>query len=280
MNTVLHLSDLHFGTESPPVLAALTQKIEEISPDAVVISGDLTQRARRREFRAARKFIDAVDAAGSCVILVPGNHDIPLLNPLARLLWPFRRYRRAIGGTAVRLTRVHKLRFITVNSVRRERHASGYITARRCQEVADLSRQGKDDELTIVVTHHPLGTTALSEQDADHQGDVRTCRIWHGAGVNLILSGHVHRPFLIDATEQLLQNADEAERPLWILNAGTAVSQRVRDNYPNSFNLLRFSRSEKGRHMLMERWDYANAGKGFELHLQRQVDLGKQEKPA
>ena len=274
MSTVMHLSDMHFGTESPPVLAALTRQIVELSPDVVVISGDLTQRARRREFRAARRFIDAVNAAGCVVVLVPGNHDSPWDNPVARLLWPFKRYRAAIGGTAVSLTRVDRLQFITVNSVRRERHASGYITARRSREVVAKTLHRHEGDVTIVVTHHPLGTTALSEADAGHQGDAQTCRAWHAAGVNLVLSGHVHRPFLLDATEQLVQTGEDSERPLWILNAGTAISHRVRHDYPNSFNLLHFSRSDDSWDMQLERWDYSSQGARFEMHLERQVALG------
>ena len=274
MTSVLHLSDMHFGTESPPVLFALIQQIAVLSPEVVVISGDLTQRARRREFHAARQFIDALDAAGSSVILVPGNHDIPLYNPVARLLWPFKRYRKVIGGTGVGLTQVGRLRFITVNSVRRERHASGFITARRSREVVEQSRQGREGDVTIVVTHHPLGTTALSERGDDHLGDMKTCEAWHDAGVDLIMSGHVHRPFLLNATDQFLQNMEQTDRPLWILNAGTAVSHRVRDNYPNSFNLLQFRSDAEGASMQVERWDYSSAEARFDLHLKRQVSLG------
>jgi len=273
MSTVMHLSDLHFGTESPPVLAALTRQLAELSPDVVVISGDLTQRARRREFRAARRFIDAVDAAGSVVVLVPGNHDIPLFKPLARFLLPFRRYRSIIGGTAVDMKRVNDLQFITVNSVRRERHASGYITAERRRQVVEQVRRRGEGQLSIVVTHHPLGTTSLGEEERVHQGDVRTCRALHDAGVNLVMSGHVHRPFLLDASEQLLSGEKQSDRPLWILNAGTAVSHRVRDNYPNSFNLLNFRQSDDGWLMDLERWDYASAESGFEVNMKRQVAL-------
>jgi len=265
---------LHFGTESPPVLDALTRQLAELSPEVVVISGDLTQRARRREFRAARRFIDAVDAAGAAVVLVPGNHDIPLFNPFARLLWPFRRYRSVIGGTAVDTRWVNDLQFITVNSVRRERHASGYITAERRRQVVEQARRQSGAKLTIVVTHHPLGTMSAEEEEAAHQGDVRTCRAWHEAGVNLVMSGHVHRPFLLDATEQLLGGENRSGRPLWILNAGTAVSHRVRDNYPNSFNLLDFRHGEDGWFMDVERWDYASLASGFEMKTRRMVSLG------
>lgn len=273
MSRVIHLSDLHFGTESPPVLAALKRQISQLSPDVVVISGDLTQRARKREFLAARQFIAALDAANCEVILVPGNHDIPLFNPIARLFWPFKRYRKAFGSTGVKLSKVGKLRFITVNSVRRERHASGYITAQRGREVAEHGRHGQAGEVTIVVTHHPLGTTALGGGNTDHQGDAQTCRLWQKAGINLVMSGHVHRPFLLDATEQLIEGARGNGNPLWILNAGTAVSHRVRDDYPNSFNLLHFTGENENRTLLVERWDYSTPGSRFELHQQRTVSL-------
>ena len=83
MRTVAHLSDPHFGRIERATVQALIATVTEARPDVVVISGDLTQRAKEREFQEARQFLDALP---SPQIVVPGNHDVPLYNVLARVL--------------------------------------------------------------------------------------------------------------------------------------------------------------------------------------------------
>ncbi|MGD0565613.1 MAG: metallophosphoesterase, partial [Roseiarcus sp.] len=93
MRTIAHLSDLHFGRLDRAIPPALIAAIDAAEPDVVVLSGDLTQRARRREFDDAREFLDDLP---SPQIVVPGNHDVPLYNVVARTLTPLARYRRTI----------------------------------------------------------------------------------------------------------------------------------------------------------------------------------------
>ena len=90
MRTVAHLSDLHFGREDPRVVEAVLQDVDAQHPDLVVVSGDLTQRARRGQFQAARAFLDRFKAP---VLVVPGNHDIPLFDLARRFFRPLKRYR-------------------------------------------------------------------------------------------------------------------------------------------------------------------------------------------
>ena len=58
MGTIVHLSDLHFGRVDPKIVAPLVRTVETAAPDLVVVSGDLTQRARGGQFREARRFLD------------------------------------------------------------------------------------------------------------------------------------------------------------------------------------------------------------------------------
>ena len=87
MSVLLQISDPHFGTEQAPVVDALLTLAHAQRPDLVVLSGDITQRARRAQFAAARRFVERL--APSALLAIPGNHDIPLFNPVARLLWPY-----------------------------------------------------------------------------------------------------------------------------------------------------------------------------------------------
>ena len=232
MNRIVHLSDLHFGTESPVVLAALERAVHALAPDVVVVSGDLTQRARRVEFAAARRFVDALPGRH---VVVPGNHDIPLFNPVARAFWPFRRYHETFGPSGTALVEHGPVRLVTVNSVRRERHADGHVTRTRRLAVAALARAAPADTVTVVVAHHPLGTTRA---DGSPREDRRTLEHWRRAGVRLVLSGHEHRAFLQRGGEGRTRGATLDAGELWVLNAGTAVSRRLRHARPNSFNVV------------------------------------------
>ncbi|MGC4115263.1 MAG: metallophosphoesterase [Myxococcales bacterium] len=92
---VLQLSDPHFGTEQPVVAEALQRLAAKLVPDLVVLSGDITQRATAAQFEAASRFTAGLNAP---VLVVPGNHDIPLLNLGLRVLAPYARHRRAFGA--------------------------------------------------------------------------------------------------------------------------------------------------------------------------------------
>mgnify|MGYP001795445583 CR=1 FL=1 len=96
MRTIVHLSDIHFGRVDPRLLAPLIHTIGAIAPDLVAISGDLTQRARRAQFRQARAFLGQLPFR---TLVVPGNHDVPLFNLAARFVDPFGGSRRHLTDT-------------------------------------------------------------------------------------------------------------------------------------------------------------------------------------
>ena len=275
MTRLVHLSDLHFGTESSVVVGALERAVAALEPDVVAVSGDLTQRARRREFAAARRFLEALPGAH---VVVPGNHDIPLFDPLARTLWPFRRYREAFGTTETSLFEHGGIRLIAANSVRPERHASGRVGRTRGREVSACARDAPSGSLTVVVIHHPLGSEdgeASSRRRRDVLAD------WKEAGVHLVLSGHEHRSFLFR----------EESRSPWLLNAGTALSRRLRHDSPNSFNVVDVSArgdggpgpapgttgtgsaAGAGLELDVARWDFDLASGAFLSRERRRVPL-------
>ena len=75
MRTIAHLSDLHFGRHDETVAAYLLASIRQAQPDIIVITGDLTQRGRHRQFAAARAFLARLPKP---ILVIPGNHDVPL----------------------------------------------------------------------------------------------------------------------------------------------------------------------------------------------------------
>src|SRR5438477_1801758 len=98
MRTIAHISDLHFGSHDTAIARCLLESIGDAKPDLVVLSGDLTQRARHSEFVQARHFVEQIEQP---VLIVPGNHDIPLYNLLHRFLSPLEKFRHHMAPTAL-----------------------------------------------------------------------------------------------------------------------------------------------------------------------------------
>ena len=133
MSCVLHLSDPHFGTEQAPVMDALERFAHELRPDLLLLSGDITQRARRAQFAAARAFVDRLRAP--VLLAVPGNHDIPLFNLAARVFAPYGNYVRAFGGELEPQFADRDLLVVGVNTTRPARHKNGVVSAAQIERV-------------------------------------------------------------------------------------------------------------------------------------------------
>ena len=227
MRRLVHLSDLHFGRERPDLIAPLLGAIEALAPDLVAVSGDLTQRARDREFRAARAFLDALPGAP---LVVPGNHDVPLHLPARRLLAPWRGWRRWIGGDLEPVHEDDEMTVVGVNSVDPLSWQTGRLSGRRLARACDRLGAGADPRVRVVVVHHPL----VHPEGSDKRpipGAAKALRRLSGCGMDLILSGHLHAWHAEPFAEQ------ERDGAAIQVHAGTSLSTRVRGE-PNDFNVI------------------------------------------
>lgn len=258
MSLLLQISDTHFGTERPAVVDALCRLVEEQKPQLGVVSGDITQRARRAQFDAARRFVDRL--ALPLTIAIPGNHDIPLFNPLARLLWPYANYRRAFGDDLEPVADTPQWLVIGVKTTRRWRHKDGAVSPGQIERVVQRLAAAGQRQLRIVATHQPLLATRRSDRANVLHGAADAVRRWAAAGADLILSGHIHLPFV----ESFGEHFADLPRALWAVEAGTAVSARIREGADNSVNLIRRDDVDVLAHCIVERWDYAPAAQRFE----------------
>tara|TARA_R110002124_G_scaffold26647_5_gene95836 strand:+ start:1705 stop:2514 length:810 start_codon:yes stop_codon:yes gene_type:complete len=265
MTCLLHISDPHFGTEQNSVPDALLRLARQQAPDHVLLSGDITQRARPGQFAAAKAFTDQLPAP---VLTVPGNHDIPLiLNVVARLFYPYRNYQAAFGKELEPVLDTEHLLVISVNSTKPSRHKNGKVSAEQIARVAKRLRQANPGQLRVVMQHHPVSAIEASDQANLLIGRAQAVPEWIDAGMDLLLAGHIHLPYIRPLSGQ------ETQRTGWTAQAGTAVSQRVRGSIPNSVNLIRHECHE-GRHQCsVERWDYAEQEDEFQLFSETDLAL-------
>ena len=246
MSILLQISDTHFGTEQPHVVEALLQLAHDVKPAVVVVSGDITQRARRAQFEAAREFVSRI--ASPAMVAIPGNHDIPLFNVFARLFYPYAGFARTFGEDLNPHWQSQDLLVIGVNTTRPSRHKDGEVSRQQIEAVAQRLAAASNGQLRIVVTHQPVHVVRESEIHNRLHGHEAAIRAWSAAGADIIMGGHIHLPFIVPLHDQY----PRLPRRCWGVQAGTAVSSRVRRNHPNSVNVIRYSDNECS----VERWDY------------------------
>ena len=254
---LLQISDMHFGTEQPPVVQALRAMAIAQRPDVLVVSGDITQRAREAQFRNARQFCDSLQVAQ--MLALPGNHDIPLLNLFSRALRPYAAYLRWFGPTLEPAISLPSLCLIGVKTTRRWRHKNGEVSDRQIADVSTRLRQASAGQLRVVVVHQPVHVLRDSDEHDRLRNWQPALQAWSAAGADIVMGGHIHLPYVCEMPAQ----TGGLVRRLWCVQAGTAVSSRIRQEAPNSVNLIDY-RPENGLGgCRVERWDFDATSASF-----------------
>jgi 3',5'-cyclic AMP phosphodiesterase CpdA len=250
---LLHLSDLHFGRIQPGLPEALLEAARRIAPDVVVVSGDLTQRARTLEFQQARAFLDLLP---SPLIVVPGNHDVPLHNLYGRFVQRLGRFQAYITPDLEPAYVDDEIGVFGINTARSLTWKGGRMNNAQIESLRTRLCALRPEVARVVVTHHPFDVPEGFHR-RNLVGSARTAlERWTGCGADLLLCGHMH---VGDSTTTLSRYAAVAWRAI-VVNAGTAVSTRGR-GVPNSFNVIEL---EDRTSVSVAKWSWDAAGRAFE----------------
>ena len=252
MRTIAHLSDLHFGAADPQVVQALADCITSLAPDVVAVSGDLTQRARRSQFRRARAFLASLPGAQ---VVVPGNHDVPLYNVLARFGNPLRGFRHYITTERYPSFRDAELAVVGANTTRSFTVKDGGLRPADVGRLSALLDDVPPQAVRVVVCHHPFDRPAgRGGRWTAPAPDAAAVNTLVARGADIFLTGHLHLSY-VGHTAVRYQIPG---RSAIVIEAGTATSVRGRGEV-NSFNLLHI----EGDRVAVERLDWDAAAARF-----------------
>ncbi len=238
MLSLLHLSDLHFGAPYVPRVGnAVLEIASELQTDAIVVSGDLTQRAKEQEFLDAKSFIDRLPEVPKLVI--PGNHDVPLYRVAQRWFDPYRFYRQHITHDLDPVLSVDHGIIVGLNSTSPRRAiTNGRVHKEQLDHCSRVFNSAPPESIRIVVAHHHFAPAPDYLRDQTMPKSKRAIERFVELDVELILGGHLHRAYIGNSLD--FYPGDHRDQGIIIIQSGTTTSRRGRgrEREKNSFNLI------------------------------------------
>ena len=211
---LVQLSDIHVGSQfQASVFDTVISEVNELKPDAILISGDLTNEGLIKEYEKCKKLVLRFECKK--IISISGNHDYRNSGYLAfKKYFPFETIN--VGGDVV---------LVTVGTARPDRN-EGEVGYRQNLWIERTMQKYKDKVKILAMHHHLVGIpdTGSDRVTVIDAGDV--LRTILDTKVDLVLCGHKHRPWIWSFSD------------LSIVNAGTASSDRVRGLFENSYNII------------------------------------------
>lgn len=197
---LVQISDIHFGGENREAVKAATHHIRDEAPDLIVVAGDLTMDGRRSEFDAAAAWLKTLPDP---ILAVPGNHDTPFVGPgelLTRFTRPWRRFSDRFGTEDGAAWRAPGIIVTSLNTARaaqlRWNWSKGAVSRTQIRRVSAALSGAPREDLKVVVCHHPLMEVLGGPMTARVRGGVNAANHFVRAGADIVLSGHIHLPFV------------------------------------------------------------------------------------
>jgi len=231
MRTLIHLSDVHFGRVDAAIIEPLIRTVIDLKPDVVVVSGDLTQRARSEQFKEARAFLDRLPTPQ---IVVPGNHDVPLHNVFTRFFQPLDKYQRYITNDLEPFYADDEVAILGINTARSLTFKGGRVNEKQVALMREKLCPLDKNVVKIVVTHHPFDLPE-GYDDSELVGRARMAmKTLAECGADVFVAGHLH----VSHTGHTAKRYKMGDHSALVVQAGTATSTRGRGE-ANSFNVIR-----------------------------------------
>jgi 3',5'-cyclic AMP phosphodiesterase CpdA len=253
MRTLVHLSDLHFGRVDQELLGPLRELVERIAPTVVVVSGDLTQRAKSEQFEEARAWLDTLPGPQ---IIVPGNHDISLYNVFRRFVLPLERYKRYITEDLDPVYVDDEVAVLGVNTARSLTWKDGRVNKEQVEKIRATLAGLPPEVVRVVVTHHPFDLPEGAEESDLVDRAHMAMDAFAECGVDLLMAGHLHQSHAGNTQARY----KISEYAALVVQAGTATSTRGRGEV-NSFNVIR----TEPQKIEVDRYGWDSVHKQFQL---------------
>lgn len=196
---IIQVSDIHFGGENLLATEAALARFHQEQPDLIVAAGDLTRDGAVAEFDAARAWLDRAPLPQ---LVIPGNHDTPYVGPgeiIERMVAPWRRFEARFGPADGAVWRGPGVAVFGVNTARRAQWrwnwSKGALSNGQIARL-DGALRASPGEARIVVCHHPLMELTGGPMTGQVHGGTLGAETLVTAGADLVLSGHIHTPFV------------------------------------------------------------------------------------
>ncbi|MCC5791256.1 MAG: metallophosphoesterase [Legionellaceae bacterium] len=221
---IVHISDLHFGRHQDAIVDCFLKDLSSLNPDLILISGDLTHRATSGQYQQLQYFLKQLKAV---VLMVPGNHDIPLYNLVERFFSPFAKYKRYVQPNLTVRYGNELIRILGVNSVDPYRVKNGRLSAATMEAIEDYFSPAFNG-LNLLFLHHNFDyREGLHKPLRNYAALLAYLK---KSAVHLVCNGHVHY-----ANICLLEKQNQ--RACLMLHAGSLLSERTKDGC-NSYYIL------------------------------------------
>jgi 3',5'-cyclic AMP phosphodiesterase CpdA len=245
---LVHLSDLHFGRIDQDLVDPLVRAVEAAEPDILAISGDFVQWAREHEFQQASEFVKRLPGHH---ILVPGNHDMPFLNPVRRVTDRLKLFRKYITDDREPFYIDDEIAVLGLNTARITHLRDGRIRSWQVERIEERFGSLYDDRVKVLVTHHPFD---LPERYNHEELIGRRVLPRVVKEVDLLLAGHMHISY---AGRTATRYKIEGHSAIFV-QAGTALSTRVRGE-ANSFNVIEIHQG----HVRVQQFTWSDEARGY-----------------